>query len=293
MDGSKTATVDESDGVGLVKQVKFVFKPFHLALIARRTNIVALMLNKALAQEGREERRQQLELLIGTKTSLRSLGNNYLIYNKVDLMLDGMTSLHVAARYSPSSLKHIIDHLNRDWEDYSVIRDHMEDNDCRLKQTALHTAVRSSSTMATSLLLDHGADIEAVDFQGYTPLHIAVKAGSEANTQLLLERGAESNAKGRRGKTPMHKARTHKIVDSLLEHGADPYAKISAKGDIDGPKIFTVSVCRHKNLVIVVQTAYHERGFMFTAVHIYTACSDVYSSIEITTYYRIMIIFLP
>ena len=56
------------------------------------------------------------------------------------------------------------------------------------------------------ILLDHGADIEAVDFQGYTPLHIAAKAGSEANTQLLLERGAESNAKGKAKPKPKSKA---------------------------------------------------------------------------------------
>ena len=124
MDGNKTATVsDEGDGTGLVEKVKFVFKPFHLALIAKRDRIVSLMLNKALSQEDHELREAQLDLLIGSKTTLKALGNNYIVYDKVDLMLDGMTSLHVASRYNPCSLKYIVQQLNRDsWEDYAIVK---------------------------------------------------------------------------------------------------------------------------------------------------------------------------
>ena len=69
---------------------------------------------------------------------------------------------------------------------------------------------------------------------------LIVFLGSETNTKLLLEKGADVNAQGRRGKTPLHKARTNGIVDSLLENGANPYAKIATKDDPKGPRMFTV-----------------------------------------------------
>ena len=80
---------------------------------------------------------------------------------------------------------------------------------------------------------------------------LIVFLGSETNTKLLLENGADVNAQGRRGKTPLHKARTNGIVDTLLENGANPYAKITTKdapittkdSPPNGPRMFTVGNC--------------------------------------------------
>ena len=103
--------------------VKFTFKPFHLALICKRDKIVDLMLQKALEEEDHETRLANLEILIGSRTGLKELSSELhniydkvidsitsflillirlyakkMIFFQVDLMLDGMTSIHVAAR---------------------------------------------------------------------------------------------------------------------------------------------------------------------------------------------------
>lgn len=76
------------------------------------------------------------------------------------------------------------------------------------------------------MLIECGADINALDFAGYTPLHIAAKCGSDQNTLLLLENDADPNVVGHKGKTPIHKAKTQKIVHLLLKYGANAYAKM-------------------------------------------------------------------
>ena len=53
------------------------------------------------------------------------------------------------------------------------------------------------------LLLDHSADIEAVDLQGFTPLHVAVFSGAAQCTKLLIDRGANVIAKDNANRTPI------------------------------------------------------------------------------------------
>ena len=43
------------------------------------------------------------------------------------------------------------------------------------------------------LLLDRGADVNAVDHRGYTPLHGAAQFGNLEGLRLLLERGGDPN----------------------------------------------------------------------------------------------------
>ena len=68
--------------------------------------------------------------------------------------------------------------------------------------------------------MDNGADIDALNHQGFTALHIAAKAGNEGICSLLLERSANPNIKGHRSKTPLHKAKHPKIVQLLLQKGS-------------------------------------------------------------------------
>jgi ankyrin repeat protein len=54
------------------------------------------------------------------------------------------------------------------------------------------------------LLLDHGADINAIDDEyRSTPLGVAVRRGQEALVTLLLERGADPTAAGASWATPL------------------------------------------------------------------------------------------
>ena len=100
-------------------------------------------------------------------------------------------------------------------------------------------------------LLDYDAEVDSRDLRGFTPLHIAAKSGSEANTLTLLEYGADVNAVGKEDyvKTPLHRARTARIVEILLNAGANPYAKMKNKMEDERDQLsaFEVLLARNPN----------------------------------------------
>lgn len=84
------------------------------------------------------------------------------------------------------------------------------------------------------LLIQHGADVTALDNNDSTPLHLASGARGVyqlthlvESIQLLIQYGADVNARDNRKSTPLHLMAPprwgHKIdhVRLLLEHGAD------------------------------------------------------------------------
>jgi hypothetical protein len=74
--------------------------------------------------------------------------------------------------------------------------------------TVLHDMAYQGDIRKAALLLDHGADVNAIDeeFQS-TPLGLAARWGHRAMAALLLERGADPNAAGRPWATPMEWAK--------------------------------------------------------------------------------------
>lgn len=74
------------------------------------------------------------------------------------------------------------------------------------------------------LLLQYGADIEACNDARARPLHEAVRRGMVKNAQVLLEHGADVEASEKGGRRAMHIAATSKnfwMVEKLLEFDAD------------------------------------------------------------------------
>lgn len=69
--------------------------------------------------------------------------------------------------------------------------------------TSLHYASSSGSVDVAKLLIDKGADVNAVDNKGTTPLILAVKKNSLAMVRLLLERGADVNLRDKHKKNAM------------------------------------------------------------------------------------------
>jgi ankyrin repeat protein len=67
--------------------------------------------------------------------------------------------------------------------------------------TVLHVAAENGHVPAVELLLDKGARINAVDFQGRTPLILAAQKGHKPVVSLLLRRGAHPKVKDYSGKT--------------------------------------------------------------------------------------------
>ena len=96
-------------------------------------------------------------------------------------------------------------------------------------RTPLHWAAKFGDSKVITLLIDAGANIEAIsEHDGTTPLQAAVEDGKIDKAKLLLARGADLDARGRIGWTALHCAvarRQVATVKELLELGADPYAK--------------------------------------------------------------------
>ena len=95
--------------------------------------------------------------------------------------------------------------------------------------TALHFAAFFGSPAATALLLERGAQVDALG-RGWmtgTALHSAVSRREAEVARLLLEAGASPDVRQSAGWTPLHAAAANGDLDSvelLLGAGADPTA---------------------------------------------------------------------
>ena len=88
------------------------------------------------------------------------------------------------------------------------------------KQTPLHLAARYGRAAMTRLLLQHGADPDAVAYNHFRPLHLARDAEI---TRVLLESGADIHATSDKGSALDVAVRTEKleVVEVLTEHDGE------------------------------------------------------------------------
>ncbi|NLI79175.1 MAG: ankyrin repeat domain-containing protein [Candidatus Riflebacteria bacterium] len=93
-----------------------------------------------------------------------------------------------------------------------------------LGREPLHLAVQGGSQSMVEFLVQHGANVDAVDgLHRRTPLHEAARLGFPGIAKFLLARGAQLVLPDRQGNTPLHlAARAGKpdLVTILLQHGA-------------------------------------------------------------------------
>lgn len=92
----------------------------------------------------------------------------------------------------------------------------------RNRKTALHVAVLNQAFDTATLLLDRGADVDAGAYK-HTPLHFAAKYGHKREAILLLDRGAKIHAEDEENMTPLHYAVSRadtEMICLLVEYGA-------------------------------------------------------------------------
>lgn len=93
------------------------------------------------------------------------------------------------------------------------------------QEPPLVAALRSSHPETVSILIDHGADVNACDSRCMTPLMVAVQRRDLAAVQLLLKNHADPNCQDSIRCTALHDAvlaGQSAVVAELLSHGADP-----------------------------------------------------------------------
>jgi len=93
--------------------------------------------------------------------------------------------------------------------------------------TALHWAAYSGEFGAAQVLVDHGAEIEAVDNARMTPLLVAASYDQVSVVAYLVSRGANVSARDNAGWTPLAYAvsnRDTELAVFLLRHGANKFS---------------------------------------------------------------------
>jgi ankyrin repeat protein len=85
-------------------------------------------------------------------------------------------------------------------------------------------ALGTLNAKLVQILLDHGADINALDAHRNTPLYCAAERGHLDYVRVLLEHGADVHIRGKGDQTPFQVAKSEgwtQIAQLLLEHGAE------------------------------------------------------------------------
>lgn len=90
------------------------------------------------------------------------------------------------------------------------------------KVTPLHAAAAANSLELCTLLLDHGADVNARQQDDFTPLHAAAQNGNVELVRLFLRLGAEVNVRTISGLSPLQLAMASKnkqVIKLILDAG--------------------------------------------------------------------------
>jgi ankyrin repeat protein/beta-lactamase regulating signal transducer with metallopeptidase domain len=86
---------------------------------------------------------------------------------------------------------------------------------------SLFSVVKSGNLPEAKSLIEKGADMNAMDWRGWTALHYTARAGNKDMIQLLVSRGAKVNVQNKEGLTPLHLATDRNCAETLIAQNAD------------------------------------------------------------------------
>lgn len=109
------------------------------------------------------------------------------------------------------------------------------------EETALHDGARMGFDTTVRLLLENGAEVDALNSDKETPLHIAAMKGHKAVLQILLDHGADVSAKNQAGEAALQVAARYgheAIVRHLLDRLGE---EINSQALLATSKVFRVA----------------------------------------------------
>lgn len=144
--------------------------------------------------------------------------------------------------------------------------------------TILHYAVQQNNYNLVKNIIELMCDfnkkkyfLDVKDIFGRTPLHSAASKGNEDIISILLEKGADVNALTASGETPIMKAVSfcnRNAIIKLIEYGADPFIR----NFVDGEDCYKIAERGKNSEVISVLETFRKHCF---EVHcILEVCKD-------------------
>jgi hypothetical protein len=85
------------------------------------------------------------------------------------------------------------------------------------EQTMLHLAAASGNVRNCRVLIDAGANVNAVNSSGRSPLHLATLSGDLESLRLLLDRGVAPNLQDANGHTALHLVTGGDLPEDVLD----------------------------------------------------------------------------
>ncbi|KAM9294442.1 NF-kappa-B inhibitor alpha [Gastrophryne carolinensis] len=178
----KAIKLSYRDGYYLNRQNNLLQTPLHLAIITEQAEIAGKLLQAGCDPEIRDYRGNTALHIACEKGSLAGVGV-IVMYSKYQLEsllrcanYDGHTCLHLASRKGFLAIVERLINLGADVDAQEPCNG----------RTALHMAVDNQNSDLMFLLLKHGADVNRVTYQGYSPCQLTWgRTNSQIQEHLL------------------------------------------------------------------------------------------------------------
>ena len=212
----------KSNGESNSKKAKTLANEIHEACLAGEIEKVkALLKGNRMEHVAIEEICKMETLLVLSKNENQELLKE-LLKNGVNPNCtndEGETPLHIACSIGHGDI--VMELLNHG----ANVNAENHKKECPLVLIDVWKSNEEDVTAIASLLLEHGADINAQSKDGSTLLSLAAAASNYSLVCELLKNGADVNLQDKTRQTPLHDADSCNIVRELIKHGAYKNAK--------------------------------------------------------------------